>query len=104
TAPNSGLSQAAIDEALAGDVRILSWMGTNAAGDRLGITIFEAGQFGGPGMGNCPAGARNIVTSPGVVNATDVAAGAADVVFKGAAQPDVTAVSLAVTDGTQTLN
>src|SRR4051794_552111 len=104
TATYTGLSQAAIDEALAGDVRILSWMGTNAAGDRLGITIFEAGQFGGPGMGNCPGGARNIVTNPGVINGADLAAGAPDVVFKGAAQPDVTAVSLAVTDGTKTLD
>ena len=103
TATYSGLSQEAMDIAVAGETRILSWMTANAGGDRFGITIFEAGLTGGPGMPECPAGASNAVSSPGVINAADVAAGAPDVVFKGAAQPDATAVSLEISDGSGTV-
>src|SRR4051794_19958418 len=41
TATYSGLGGAAMDAAVAGETRILSWMAT-PAGDRSGITIFEA--------------------------------------------------------------
>jgi hypothetical protein len=103
TATYSGLSGAAMDAAVAGETRILSWMLATPAGDRSGITIFEAATLGGPGFGGCPLGASNAVTSPGVLNATTLAAGAADVVFAGATQPDATAVDVAITDGTKTI-
>ena len=79
-------------------------MATNAAGDRLGLTIYEAGQVGGAGFGGCPAGASNAVVAPGTLNARDLGAGAPDVVFSGAAQPDATAVSLSIGDGTSAVD
>ena len=75
----TGLSSADIDRALAGETRGMAWMATNAAGDRLGITIYEAGVTGGPGMPECPAAAVNSVAgaTPEAVNAGNVAGGLA---------------------------
>ena len=42
--------------ALEGQTRVLGWQRTNAAGDRMGITIWEEDELGGPGFGGCPAG------------------------------------------------
>ena len=95
---------AAAQTAADGQTRILAWTATNAAGDRLGLTIFEAGEVGGPGFGGCPMGARNAVTAPGTLNATELAAGAPDVLIKGAAQPDATDVALKISDGTSTVD
>src|SRR3954451_1905106 len=95
---------AAAQVAADGQTRIMSWMRTTAGGDRSGLTIFEAGEVGGPGFGGCPQGARNAVVSPGTLNATELAAGAPDVVINGAAQPDATQVALAITDGTSTVD
>jgi hypothetical protein len=103
TATYSGLSNEAMDAAAAGETRIMSWMAANAAGDRIGLTIFEAATLGGPGFGGCPLGASNAVVSPGVLNATTLAAGAADVVFSGATQPDATGVDLTISDGANTV-
>jgi large repetitive protein len=103
TATYSGLSGAAMDAAAAGETRIMSWMATNAAGDRIGLTIFEAATLGGPGFGGCPLGASNAVVSPGVLNATTLAAGAPDVVFSGATQPDATGVDVTISDGSATV-
>ena len=36
--------------------RLLSWQLTDAAANRQGVTIAEAGEPGGPGMGGCPNG------------------------------------------------
>lgn len=48
-----------------GQTRVLSWQQTTAAGDRLGMTIFEVGEVGGPGFGGCPPGPGGAVpTSP----------------------------------------
>jgi hypothetical protein len=102
TATYSGLSGPAMTAALGGETRILSWMAA-PAGDRSGITIFEAATLGGPGFGGCPLGAANAVTAPGILNATSLAAGAADVMFAGAAQPDATGVDISITDGTSTI-
>src|SRR4051794_32089923 len=104
TATYTGLSAEAANLVVNGDNRILSWMATNAAGDRLGLTIYESTQVGGPGFGGCPAGASNAVTAPGTLNAKALAAGAPDIVVAGAAQPDATAVSLSITDGTNTID
>src|SRR3954470_5560307 len=95
---------AAAQVAADGQTRIMSWMRTTAAGDRSGLTIFEAGKVGGPGLGGCPQGARNAVISPGTLNATELAPGAADVVIKGASQPDATLVALSITDGSATVD
>src|SRR3712207_8761698 len=73
-------------------------------GERSGITIFEFGELGGPGFGGCPAGARNAVTAPGTLNAERLAAGAPDVTFTGAAQPDATDVALSITDRAKTID
>ena len=43
TVTYTGLSQNVMDLALAGQTRALSWMGTDANANRLGITIFEVG-------------------------------------------------------------
>lgn len=45
-------AQAAVD----GQTRVLGWQRTNAAGDRMGITIWEEDEVGGPGFGGCPLG------------------------------------------------
>lgn len=62
------------DVIVAGQTRALTWQATNAAGDRLGITIHEVGEVGGPGMPECPAAARTAMTaiSRNVVNAANV--------------------------------
>jgi hypothetical protein len=102
TATYSGLSGQTAAAAVGGETRILSWMAA-PGGNRSGITIFEAATLGGPGFGGCPLGAANAVTAPGVLNATSLAAGATDVVFTGASQPDATGVDVSITDGTTTI-
>ena len=103
TATYTGLSTEAVDTAVAGQTRIMSWMAL-VTGERAGITIFEVGEVGGPGFGGCPLGARNAVTEPGVLNAARLAPGSDDVMFAGAAQPDATDVALSITDGTTTVD
>ncbi|MEP6665668.1 MAG: hypothetical protein ABJA81_04380, partial [Nocardioidaceae bacterium] len=68
TAAYHGLSQGARDAAVAGEARVLSWELVDAAGNRQGITIYEAGVTGGPGMGGCPAASSYSVTSSGPKN------------------------------------
>jgi hypothetical protein len=98
TAVYSGLTQAQRDAAVAGQTRVLGWQATNAAGDRLGITIHEVGEVGGPGFGGCPQGADYAVTSsdhPAVTKAM-VDAGQS-LVLSGVAQ-DASAVSVVLSD------
>ena len=47
--------------AAGGQMRAMTWMTTDAAGNRQGITISEFGEVGGPGIGGCP------LTNPGAV-------------------------------------
>jgi hypothetical protein len=54
-ATHSGLTVAQQQAAVDGETRAMAWQATNAAGDRLGITIYEADTIGGPGFGGCPA-------------------------------------------------
>jgi hypothetical protein len=42
--------------AVQGQTRVMGWQVTTAGGDRLGVTIYEVGEVGGPGIGGCPAG------------------------------------------------
>jgi len=44
-----------------GQTRVMAWQQTTTAGDRLGMTIYEVGQFGGPGIGGCPPGPNGVV-------------------------------------------
>ena len=71
--------------ALAGETRGMAWQGVNAAGDRLGVTIYEAGLTGGPGMPECPAAANYTVagSAPNAVNLANLAGG---LTLTGAAQ------------------
>lgn len=46
-----------------GQTRVMGWQTTTAAGDRLGMTIFEVGEVGGPGIGGCPPGPGGVVAS-----------------------------------------
>ena len=54
TATYDGLTAVQRTAAVEGQTRVLGWQATNAAGDRLGITIHEVGEIGGPGFGGCP--------------------------------------------------
>ena len=61
----------------AGQTRVLSWERTDVAANRIGMTIYEAGELGGPGFGGCPPLASNAVTgtTPASVNIASAAAG-----------------------------
>lgn len=50
--------------AIAGQNRAMAWLSTNPSGDRFGMTIFEAGESGGPGMGGCPAPGNASIALP----------------------------------------
>ena len=50
--------------AIAGQNRAMAWLSTNANGDRFGMTIFEAGEAGGPGFGGCPAAGSASIAIP----------------------------------------
>lgn len=55
-ATHSGLNAVNQQKAIDGQTRVLGWQTTNAAGDRMGITIWEEDEVGGPGFGGCPLG------------------------------------------------
>lgn len=73
----TGLSPRDQELAVTGQTRGMAWMATDALGNRLGMTIFEADETGGPGMGECPAAAENSVAAaaPAAVNAANIAGG-----------------------------
>jgi Chitobiase/beta-hexosaminidase C-terminal domain len=82
-----------------GQTRVLTWQATNAAGDRLGITIHEVGEVGGPGFGGCPGGSDYAVTGanhPAVTKAMKDTG--ASLVVQGVAQ-DASAIDVTLTDG-----
>lgn len=39
-------------------------LSTNGNDDRFGMTIYEAGEVGGPGMGGCPAPSSASIAIP----------------------------------------
>lgn len=96
TATYSGLNAVERDLAVDGQTRILSWLDTNAAGDRLGITIYEVGELGGPGFGGCPATADYAVTDAGR-DAVNIANVGNDLVLSGVSQ-DASEVSVSLDD------
>ena len=79
-----------------GGERLLQWQLVDAAANRQGVSIAEAGEVGGPGFGGCPAGpAQAAAPTPGsasVLRSTDKAS--AKVTWTPvAAQPGAAAVS-----------
>jgi hypothetical protein len=56
TAVFRGLNDFERQLAVEGQTRVMGWQQTTAAGDRLGMTIYEVGEVGGPGFGGCPPG------------------------------------------------
>ena len=50
----TGLNATERGLALEGQTRVLSWLAADADDERFGITIFEVGEAGGPGMGGAP--------------------------------------------------
>jgi hypothetical protein len=61
TAVFSGLNAEERRLVVEGQTRVMGWQQTTAAGDRLGMTIYEVGEVGGPGMGGCPPGPNGVV-------------------------------------------
>lgn len=97
TATYSGLNATERDLAVSGQTRVLSWLAANAAGDRLGITIFEVGEVGGPGFGGCPASADYAVTNTNKKPAINKANVGRNLVLSGVAQ-DATDVTVTLND------
>ena len=90
----------AIDDLIVnGQTRVLTWQDTNAAGDRLGITIHEVGDVGGPGFGGCPGGSDYAVTGFNHAAVTKAMKDTdASLVVSGLAT-DATAVDVTLSDG-----
>jgi hypothetical protein len=61
TATFTGLSPTELQLVVEGQTRVMGWASTDGAGNRLGVTIYEVAEFGGPGMGNCPGGPGGVV-------------------------------------------
>lgn len=80
---------------LAGQTRIMSWQQFTV--DRQGLTIFEVGEAGGPGMGGCPGAADYAVVgaSPSAINLANKSGG---LTLSGTAK-DTTAVQVTLTGG-----
>jgi len=82
-----------------GQTRVLTWQATDANGERLGMTIHEVGEVGGPGFGGCPGGSDYAVTGanhPAVTKAMKDTG--ASLVVQGVSQ-DASAVEVTLTDG-----
>jgi hypothetical protein len=79
-----------------GGQRLLQWQTVDAAGNRQGVSIAEAGEVGGPGFGGCPAG-PSAAAAPAAGNAAVIRSQdktSAKVTWTAAtAQPGATAVS-----------
>ena len=77
TATYTDIGADVVEIAVAGQTRALAWERTDVLDNRIGMTIYEAGEIGGPGFGGCPALASDAVTGtvPANVNRAAVAAG-----------------------------
>jgi hypothetical protein len=77
-----------------GGERLMNWQLTDAAGNRQGLTIAEMGEFGGPGMGGCPAGPSGVTPTAGTHGVVWGSDGTAQVRWSPAAsQPGAAAVT-----------
>ena len=100
-ATHSGLTVAQQQAAVDGETRAMAWQSTNAAGDRLGITIYEADTIGGPGFGGCPA-LQEGPTAPQLAAAQDtgkkgdgITSNGANLTFSGLAGSDMAGATAA---------
>jgi hypothetical protein len=98
-ATHSGLTAVQRQKAVDGQTRVLGWQATNAAGDRLGITIYEVGELGGPGFGGCPQGQQG-PSAPRLAAAQDsgkkgdhITRRSANLTFAGLAGSDISSAS-----------
>jgi hypothetical protein len=98
TAVYSSLTQAQRDAAVAGQTRVLAWQATDATGERLGITIHEVGEIGGPGFGGCPQAADYAVTSSTPSAVTKAASDSGTPLALAGLSQDATAVSVTLSD------
>jgi len=98
TAIYSGLTAPQRKAAVAGQTRVLAWQSTNAGGDRLGITIHEVGETGGPGLGGCPQGADYAVTSSSRPAVTKAMIDAGEQLELSGVSQDASAVSVVLRD------
>jgi len=94
-ATHRGLTAVQRQKAIEGQTRVLGWMQTAANGDRLGLTIFEEDEIGGPGFGGCPQGADYAVTA---FSQKAIRAGTNGLTVSGTAN-DATAVRITLVDG-----
>jgi large repetitive protein len=93
-ATHSGLTAVQRQKAIEGQTRVLGWQRTAANGDRLGITIFEAGEVGGPGFGGCPLTRDYAITA---FNQKAIKAGTRGLTVSGTAN-DATNVRITLVD------
>jgi large repetitive protein len=93
-ATHSGLTAVQRQKAIAGQTRVLGWQRTAANGDRLGITIWEEDEPGGPGLGGCPQGADYAITA---FNQKSIKAGTRGLTVSGTAN-DATEVRITLVD------
>ncbi|MFC5512234.1 hypothetical protein ACFPOU_13995 [Massilia jejuensis] len=63
TATFRGLNADERQLAVSGQTRVMGWQQTTTAGDRLGMTIYEVGEIGGPGISGCPPGPQGVIAS-----------------------------------------
>jgi hypothetical protein len=92
TDPNAARNAATAQSS--GGERAMAWESVDAAGERLGLTIAEDDEPGGPGMGGCPAGPADAAATPGAFTTTPAADGKTTVSWTPAAsQPGAAAVT-----------
>lgn len=94
-ATHRGLTAVQRQKALDGQDRVLGWMQTAANGDRMGLTIWEEGEVGGPGFGGCPAQNDYAVTA---FNHKSIKIGTTSLTVSGTAN-DATQVRVTLRDG-----
>ena len=94
-----GLSPAAVSAALAGQTRVLHWAVDPVTLERVGITIYEADEVGGPGMPECPAAAVDAVNASTPKNIT-VATQGSNLLLSGTSY-NASSVSVTVKDSAQ---
>lgn len=82
------------DIAAEGQMRVLAWQGEDADANRRGLTIYEFGEVGGPGMGGCPNGPEaSVPNAPTNVAATAGDASATATWKAATVIPDATPIS-----------
>lgn len=79
--------------ATGGGERFMAWEQTDGAANRQGLTISEFGEFGGPGMGGCPAGPGSAPVTAGTYSSVFSGTSAQVNWSAATAQPDAAPVT-----------